>query len=69
MDDGVRGLALPLRDPADLDPLLDRIGNARVVAIGEASHGTHEYYAWRAALTRRLVTERGFDLVAVEMRG
>ena len=64
--EGIRDLALPLRDPADLDPLLERIGDARVVAIGEASHGTHEYYAWRAALTRRLVTERGFGLVAVE---
>jgi erythromycin esterase-like protein len=63
---GVRDLALPLRDPADLEPLLDRVGDARVVAVGEASHGTAEYYAWRAALTRRLVTERGFGLVAVE---
>ncbi|MGY1733311.1 erythromycin esterase family protein [Geodermatophilus sp. SYSU D01045] len=56
----------PLRDDADLDPLLERIGDARLVAVGEASHGTHEYYAWRAALTRRLVEERGFGLVAVE---
>jgi erythromycin esterase-like protein len=63
---GVRDLALPLRDPADLDPVLDRVGDARVVAIGEASHGTSEYYAWRAALTRRLITERGFGFVAVE---
>src|SRR3712207_2541824 len=62
----MRELALPLRDPADLDPLLERVGDARVVAIGEASHGTHEYYAWRAALTRRLVTEHGFGFVAVE---
>ncbi|MGY1662672.1 erythromycin esterase family protein [Geodermatophilus sp. SYSU D00705] len=66
MPDGLRDLALPLREPADLDPLLERVGEARIVAIGEASHGTHEYYAWRAALTRRLVTERGFGLVAVE---
>jgi erythromycin esterase-like protein len=64
--EAVRALARPLRDAADLDPLLDRIGDARVVAIGEASHGTHEYYAWRAALTRRLVAERGFSFVAVE---
>jgi erythromycin esterase-like protein len=68
-DDGtgaVRSLAQPLQDPADLDPLLERIGEARIVAVGEASHGTHEYYAWRAALTRRLIEERGFGFVAVE---
>jgi erythromycin esterase-like protein len=63
---GIRDLALPLRDTADLDPLLERVGDARIVAVGEASHGTSEYYAWRAALTRRLVGERGFGLVAVE---
>ncbi|WP_456598731.1 erythromycin esterase family protein [Blastococcus sp. SYSU DS0616] len=62
----IRDLARPLRTAADLDPLLDRVGDARIVAIGEASHGTHEYYAWRAALTRRLVEEHGFGLVAVE---
>jgi erythromycin esterase-like protein len=62
----VGSLVRPLRDPADLDPLLERIGDARIVAVGEASHGTHEYYAWRAALTRRLIEERGFGFVAVE---
>jgi erythromycin esterase-like protein len=62
----IRALASPLRDPGDLDPLLERIGDARIVAIGEASHGTHEYYSWRAALTRRLIEERGFGFVAVE---
>ena len=62
----MRWLARPLHDPADLDPLIERIGDARIVAIGEASHGTHEYYAWRAALTRRLIEERGFGVVAVE---
>jgi erythromycin esterase-like protein len=64
--DAVRSLAGPLREPADLDPLLERIGDARIVAVGEASHGTHEYYAWRAALTRRLIEEYGFGFVAVE---
>ena len=62
----VRRAASPLRTPADLDPVLDRIGDARIVLLGEASHGTHEYYAWRAALTRRLVQEKGFGFVAVE---
>ena len=64
--DDVRSMAGTLRDPGDFDPLLQRIGDARIVAVGEASHGTHEYYAWRAALTRRLIEERGFGFVAVE---
>ncbi|XRQ14188.1 erythromycin esterase family protein [Actinomadura welshii] len=64
--DDVLGAALPLEYEDHLDPLLDRIGDARCVLIGEASHGTHEYYAWRAALTRRLIAERGFSFVAVE---
>jgi erythromycin esterase-like protein len=62
----VRTDALPLAGAADLDPLVERIADARYVLIGEASHGTHEYYAWRAALTRRLVEEQRFGLVAVE---
>jgi erythromycin esterase-like protein len=64
--DDVRALGRSLRDPGDLDPLLDRIGDVRIVLLGEASHGTHEYYAWRTAITRRLVEERGFSFVAVE---
>lgn len=64
--DEVRQLARPLRSPADLGPLLERIGDARVVLLGEASHGTHEYYTWRAEITRRLVREKGFSFVAVE---
>ena len=46
---------------ADLDPLLERIGDARFVLLGEASHGTAEYYAWRAAISRRLIAEKGFS--------
>ena len=64
--DEVAAIARPLTDEGDLDVLLDRIGDAKVVLIGEASHGTHEYYTWRAALTRRLIAERGFSFVAVE---
>jgi erythromycin esterase-like protein len=64
--DEVAGLATSLTDPGDLDMLVDRVADARIVMLGEASHGTHEYYRWRAALTRRLITEHGFSFVAVE---
>ena len=64
--DDIAALARPVTDPSDLDQLLDRAGDARVVMLGEASHGTHEYYSWRAALTRRLIAEHGFSFVAVE---
>ena len=43
----------------DFDPLLDLIGDARVVLIGEASHGTHEFYLKRAQITQRLIREKG----------
>lgn len=50
----------------DYDPLVRAIGDARVVLLGESSHGTHEFYHERARITRRLIEEEGFDLVAVE---
>jgi erythromycin esterase len=46
--------------------LLNEIGNARIVLLGEASHGTAEYYNWRAAISKRLISEKGFNLIAVE---
>ena len=52
--------------PRDYDPLLDRIGNAKFVLIGEASHGTHEFYQQRAEITKRLIAEKQFTAVAVE---
>lgn len=48
------------------DPLLEAIGEARFVLLGEASHGTHEFYRERAQITKRLITEKGFNAVAVE---
>lgn len=62
----IRTLARPLVTTADLDPLVEAVGERRFVAIGEASHGTHEFYGWRAALSRRLITERGFTWIGVE---
>ena len=50
----------------DYDRLIDRVGRARFVLIGEASHGTDEFYRERAAITRRLIAEKGFNAVAVE---
>lgn len=52
--------------PSDFDPLLDRVRDARVVMIGEATHGSYDYYRLREQLTRRLIAEQGFDFVAVE---
>src|SRR3954467_8183535 len=62
----VQSIARPLRATADLDPLLEQIGEAHYVLLGEASHGTHEYYAWRDALSRRLIAEKDFSFIAVE---
>lgn len=64
--DRLRSAALPLATPADLDPLLALIGDARYVLLGEATHGTAEFYTWRAEISKRLVRERGFSFVAVE---
>lgn len=49
-----------------LKPLYDRIGDARIVMLGEASHGTHEYYLWRTTITQYLVQEKGFNIIGVE---
>jgi erythromycin esterase len=64
--EAVRQGSHPLRSDADLDPVMERIGDARVVLLGEASHGTREFYEWRDRLSRRLIAERGFAFVAVE---
>src|SRR5688572_11750 len=61
-----RQFAHPLKTKEDLDPLIERIGDARFVLLGEASHGTSEYYQWRARLSSRLIAEKGFTFVAVE---
>ena len=54
---------------SDYDALLERIGNSSLVLIGEASHGTHEFYRERANITRRLIQEKGFNVVAVTNKG
>ncbi|MDQ3998224.1 MAG: erythromycin esterase family protein [Gemmatimonadota bacterium] len=63
---GVRRIAQPLDNADDLDPLIERVGDARYVLLGEASHGTSEFYTWRAEISKRLVLEKGFSFIAVE---
>jgi protein-L-isoaspartate(D-aspartate) O-methyltransferase len=53
-------------EDAKLGPLLDRIGDCRVVLLGEATHGTSEFYRMRARITRELIRRKGFNVVAVE---
>lgn len=51
---------------ADLSGLLDRIGDARVVLIGEASHGTSEFYRMRQRITQELIKRKGFSIIGIE---
>lgn len=56
----------PLEKNKDLDVLLNAIADARIVLLGESTHGTHEYYKWSEEITKRLVTEKGFNIVLIE---
>ena len=64
----VREAAEPIEsiEGQDLGALLERLGRARLVLIGEASHGTSEFYRMRARITQELIRTRGFGIVAVE---
>jgi erythromycin esterase-like protein len=67
LTDVVREAAHPLvGEIDDYDPLMKLIGDAPLVLIGEASHGTHEFYRERAQITKRLIKEKGFTAIAVE---
>jgi erythromycin esterase len=55
-----------LNTSKDLDPLIEDIGDRPVVMLGEASHGTHEFYTWRSTISKRLIQEKGFNFIAVE---
>lgn len=55
-----------LANSKDLDSLMENIGERKVVMLGEASHGTHEYYTWRTTISKRLIKEKGFNFIAVE---
>jgi erythromycin esterase-like protein len=72
LGDGVGQLIREVHEPidgietADVSGFLERVGDARVVLLGGATHGTSEFYRWRARLTRELVKQRGFTIIAAE---
>jgi erythromycin esterase-like protein len=55
-----------LNTSKDLDALVSDIEDKSIVMLGEASHGTHEFYTWRSAISKRLIEEKGFSFIAVE---
>src|SRR3954468_10811568 len=59
-------MSFHLETSKDLDALLENIGERKIVMLGEASHGTHEYYTWRTAISKRLIKEKNFSFIAVE---
>ncbi|MFU8779827.1 MAG: erythromycin esterase family protein [Kiritimatiellia bacterium] len=64
--DALRARAFPLVDAAGLDPLVERAASRQLVLLGESTHGTSEFYRWRAKISQRLIAEQGFRFVAVE---
>lgn len=64
--DELRRHVRPLSDGGRFDAVLDLVGDAELVLLGEATHGTHDFYEARAEITRRLIEEKGFHSVAVE---
>jgi len=67
LSQAIRDVACPLvGGPQEFDAFLDIVGDARIVLLGEATHGTHEFYRARAEISKRLIQEKGFCAVAVE---
>lgn len=62
----IRSLAHPLQSSEDLNQLVETVRDRELVCLGEASHGTHEFYAWRAQLSQRLIEEADFTWIGVE---
>ena len=66
LEDAVKEFAQPFNANEDLSRIIEAIGEAKIVMLGEASHGTSEFYTVRAELSKRLIKEKGFSLIAVE---
>ena len=66
LSDFIKNRSIDLSSSSDLDPLIGEAGLRKLVLLGEASHGTHEYYIWRDSISRRLISEKSFSFIAVE---
>lgn len=62
----LKNMTKKLENALDLDSLIANLSDSRLVLLGEASHGTHEFYTWRSAISKRLIDEHGFNFIAVE---
>lgn len=62
----IQDYSIPFTKNDDLSSILESIGDANIVLLGEASHGTSEFYSIRAEISKRLIEEKGFSLIAVE---
>ena len=62
----IRDLARPLEDAAGLDEIVRRAAPSQIVCLGEASHGTSQFYRWRALLSRRLIQSQEIRWIGVE---
>lgn len=58
--------AQTFQNVSELEPLISRVKNSKVVMLGEATHGTHEFYDWRRVISQELIANHGFDFIAVE---
>ncbi|PKH10509.1 erythromycin esterase family protein [Planomicrobium sp. MB-3u-38] len=66
LEEAISRFAQPVNGLDGLDPLMEAVGDAKIVLLGEATHGTSEYYRWRAEFSKRLIQEKGFSQIAVE---
>jgi erythromycin esterase len=66
LSDYIKNQAVRLTNNSDLNAIISEIGDARYVLLGEASHGTSEFYTIRAELSKKLIEEKGFSIIAVE---
>lgn len=66
LGEAIKKYAVPYETNAELSSVIDAIGNAKIVLLGEASHGTSEFYTTRNEISKRLIEEKGFSMIAVE---